>query len=162
MASEYFWQRMAEIDAELAAKRLSPEEEMAKERAFAAAVNRPMKAQALKEAQDRGPVYYHGGPRGLRTILPSSQTGVRSHAAEISKICRRDRVYVTTDFSAALLYAACHDRGVVYEVMPDGVLEPDPDCSEPGLSWECRAAAVTRVHKPKGKHLRMARKAILA
>lgn len=107
-------------------------------------------------------VYYHGGPRGLRTILPSSQTGVRSHAAEISKICRRDRVYVTTDFSAALLYAACHDRGVVYEVMPDGVLEPDPDCSEPGLSWECRAAAVIRVHKPKGKHLRMARKAILA
>lgn len=108
------------------------------------------------------PHYYHGGPRGLRTILPPKETGARSYAADLSTVCRRDRVYVTTDFGAALLYAACHERGAVYEVRPVGELLPDPDCSLPGLSWECRGATVVRVHKPKGKHMRMARKAILS
>lgn len=106
--------------------------------------------------------FYHGGPRGLRKILPSATTGTRSFTADMSRVCRRDRVYVTTDFSAALLYAACHEQGVIYEVCPVGELTPDIDCRQPGLSFECDFAEIVRVHKPKGKHLRMARKAILS
>lgn len=107
------------------------------------------------------PTFYHGGPRGLRKILPSATTGARSHTADLSPVCRRDRVYVTTDFGAAILYAACHEDSAVYEVRPVGEMVADCDCIQPGLSWECEAAEIVRVHKPKGKLLRMARKAIL-
>ena len=107
-------------------------------------------------------IFYHGGPRGLHKILPSGETGSRSYAADLSPVCRRDRVYVTTDFSAAILYAACHERGVVYEVRPTGGLTADPDCSAAGLSWECAAAEIVRTHKLTGKQLRMARKVILS
>lgn len=106
--------------------------------------------------------FYHGGPRGLRKILPSVETGARSQAADLSRVCRRDRVYVTTEFAAAILYAAAFEKGAVYEVKPLGDLIADPDCTADGLSWECSAAEIIRVHKPTGKTLRMARKALLA
>lgn len=112
-------------------------------------------------ARLNSPVFYHGGPRGLKKILPSGTTGTRSYAADLSDVCRRDRVYVTADFGAAVLYAACHERGVVYEVNPVGEMTEDRDCTSAGLSWECEAADIVRVHKPKGKMLRTARKAIL-
>lgn len=109
------------------------------------------------------PKYYHGGPRGLRRILPPDKTGARSYAAEIAPtVCCRKSVYVTTDFVAAAMYAACFEKGVVYEVIPHGELRPDPDCSEPGLSFACDGADVLYVHKLTGKQLRIARKALVA
>lgn len=37
--------------------------------------------------------FFHGGPRGLRQILPPSVTGARScasYGAEAARVCRRD------------------------------------------------------------------------
>lgn len=97
--------------------------------------------------QDRK--YYHGGPRGIwpRKILPPEITDAPS-TAEFGAhgICRRDRVYVTTSYEAAQVFASfCPGgRGAVYEVLPIGELEDDPDCTVPGLSYCCRAARIVR------------------
>jgi len=107
--------------------------------------------------------FYHGGPRGLRMILPPETTGARSIAAEInSRVCSRSRIYVTTDYAAAVMYASVVERGTVYEVRPVGPIEHDPDCSTIGLSYQCLAAKITRELRPKGKHLKLARKAVAA
>lgn len=107
--------------------------------------------------------FWHGGPRGLRQILPSARTGKRSIAAEIAPgVCLRSMVYVTTDYNAALLYASVIENGTVYKVEPVGALEPDPDCRQPGLSYQCLAARVLCEVRPKGKHLKLARKAVAA
>lgn len=98
--------------------------------------------------------YFHGGAPGLRMILPSSKTGAPSNADYGAEgICRRDRVYIVTSFSAAAMYAALHPsgRGVVYEVEPIGALEPDPDFI-PGegceiQSLQCESARVLRKFK---------------
>lgn len=83
--------------------------------------------------------FYHGGPKGLKTILPPSRSGAKSSAryGEIFKICKTSKVYVTTEYAAAAMYASCHRKGSIYEVEPIGKLEHDPDCSEPGVSFEC-------------------------
>ncbi len=91
--------------------------------------------------------FYHGGPSGLKWILPSATTGAKAcgdFTPEAAKVCRRDRVYVTTSKDAALLYAVTHERGVVYEVVPLGELEPDVDCDDPELSFCCEKARVVR------------------
>ncbi len=108
-----------------------------------------------------GPAYWHGGQRGLRLgerILPPSVTRVRLTTQEYARRAgldlpaRPDRVYVTTSRDAALLYAALHpSRGWVYQVAPDGELEPDPDCSTPGLSFACPSARIVRVMKVRGR-----------
>lgn len=90
--------------------------------------------------------YYHGGPPGLKSfdkILPSSVTGANS-TADYNDVCRRDRVYVTTSIEHATVFAAMHPsrRGCVYRVKPLGKIVADPDCNEPGLSWECEYATV--------------------
>lgn len=109
-------------------------------------------------------IYYHGGPPGRDkgdALLPPCETGAPSlsefGAAEFH---RTDRVYLTTSYAAALLYACCWEGGVVYRCQPAGELEPDPDCTEAGLSWQCRQALVKEVIKPKGKELKKARKAM--
>lgn len=92
--------------------------------------------------------YYHGGAPGLRgKLLPPDETGAPSLSAYDSRqFCRMDRVYLTTDPHAALIYAASHPSGtgVVYEVEPIGEVEPDPDCNEPGLSFMAPAARIIR------------------
>jgi hypothetical protein len=56
---------------------------------------------------------------------------------------RRDRVYVATQYEAAALFAALFpDGGWVYRVLPEGPLEPDPDCTDPELSLACPRALV--------------------
>jgi rifampin ADP-ribosylating transferase len=99
--------------------------------------------------QNRGPRYFHGGPAGLAEILPPTRTGVPSAAKfGAAHVCREDRVYITTDEKAAALFGALAPvRGdvVVYEVEPIGEIAPDPDCNEPGLSWECESARIVRV-----------------
>ena len=102
---------------------------------------------------ERKPLY-HGGVRGLvvgRMLRPPSMTGARSLADYgAGGVCRRDRVYLTTDAEAAHVYAALWTDGsvtggAVYEVEAMPPLEPDPDCLEPGLSYACPQARIIRV-----------------
>lgn len=89
--------------------------------------------------------YYHGGPPGLTKIMPPSITGATGLSPYgTNHVSRRDRVYITTDFYAAALYAVGDPsrNGVVYEVEPVYPLEDDPDCTEPGMSYACRGARV--------------------
>lgn len=102
--------------------------------------------------------YWHGGQAGLRpgqSILPPRLTGARAtllataRAAGMETPARDDVVYVTTDYAAALLYAVMHPSGgAVYLVEPRGELRPDPDCSVPGLSYECDRATIRRAYRP--------------
>jgi len=105
-----------------------------------------------------GTRYYHGGPAGRRLldwILPPSVTGAVStqdvgpdslrYAA--ASVHRRDRVYVTPNRTAALMFAAGHRNPTVYEVVPDGPLEADLDCSDPTLSFACARAQVVRIER---------------
>lgn len=97
--------------------------------------------------------YYHGGVRGLKKgdkIQPPTITGnstLLQYARELSPDGpqREDRVYLTTDKKAARLYASVMPRGDVYEVIPDGELEDDPDCKVVGLSYQCTSATIKRV-----------------
>lgn len=111
------------------------------------------------------PRYYHGGPKGLREVLPPCLTGAPSSASYgAAAVCRRDRVYVTTSLEAAIGFASLappSGDGAVYEVEP---LNPadDPDCSFPGLSYEAgRARIIRRVSIP-GKTLKLARKLMVS
>lgn len=108
--------------------------------------------------------YFHGGNRGLRVgdfILPPATTGRASTSDLIANnVHRRDRVYVTPDVGGASLYASVQPLPTVYEVVPEGALEPDPDCSDPGLSFACPRAKIIAVHKVPGKVIKKARKAL--
>ena len=95
-------------------------------------------------------------------ILPASATGAESTSILTGSrgIHDPNKVYVTTSFEAAVMFAAGHDHGCVYEVSPVNP-RPDPDCSELGLAWECDSAAVIRRHRIRGKALKLARRALL-
>lgn len=78
---------------------------------------------------------YHGGRRrldgrGRGLILPPARTGVKTTADYgAGHVCRRDRVYLTTDLDAARFFALMAEPGGgdVYLVEAVGELEPDPD-----------------------------------
>ncbi|WP_434029045.1 NAD(+)--rifampin ADP-ribosyltransferase [[Pseudomonas] boreopolis] len=110
-------------------------------------------------------IYYHGGARGRARgafLLPPSTTGAPSLSQYgAAGVHRTDRVYITTSFEAALLYAAANRKGLVYEVEPLGELEHDPDCTVPGLSFQCERARVLRVIKPHPRQLQAATAALL-
>lgn len=109
--------------------------------------------------------YYHGGVRRLKAgdrILPPDQTGARSMAdldtapddmrAQLARVHRTDRVYLTTDPAAARMYAAFYPGGdarrggTVYRVEPEGEIEPDPDyLPDDGGSIACPSARVVAV-----------------
>lgn len=112
-----------------------------------------------EEADDSEKVFYHGGLPGRTRVsfhLPPSFTKVRSMSELGSAgIHRKDRVYVTTCFDAALMFACAWRHGVVYQV------EPDPDCNMPGLSWQGEKVRVRRIIKPKSADLEMARVALI-
>jgi hypothetical protein len=99
-------------------------------------------------------VYYHGGKPGLKRgmfVLPPTITGARSASDYgAAHVHRRDRVYIATSPEAAAIWAALHpsDHGTVYQVEPDGALEPDPDWDgDDGVSWQCERARVVKVHR---------------
>ncbi|MFD2235919.1 hypothetical protein [Aureimonas populi] len=122
---------------------------------------RPCWGEGMSGRAEAPVTYWHGGPRGLREILPPIKTGKRSIAAELDPAaCLRSKVYVTTEYGAAVLYASVIDKGTVYRVEPVGEVEHDPDCRQLGLSYQCDAARVICEVRPKGKHLRLARKAL--
>ncbi len=112
--------------------------------------------------------YWHGGVPGLKpgdVLVPPEVSGVSDALSEYREmfgvdpaLLRRDRVYVATDRQVARAYAAFRPSGSLYEVRPEGVLEPDPDCSVDGLSWQCERAVVVSVVDPlvwfRGRPLR--------
>jgi hypothetical protein len=96
-------------------------------------------------------VYFHGGPWGLRQgdfILPPEETGAKSCSDLNLKIPknphRKDRVYLAATMDAAFMFGAQAPwrEVAVYAVIPWKELEPDPDCSEPGLSFQCERAKI--------------------
>jgi hypothetical protein len=100
--------------------------------------------------------FFHGGTPGLRVgdrVLPPLSTGAPSAADYgAGHVCRRDRVYLGSTPAVAVIYAAMHPThaGVVYEVVPDGPVEPDPDwIGEPGMSVQAPAATIIRVIDPE-------------
>jgi hypothetical protein len=113
--------------------------------------------------------YFHVGFPGLNPgdwVSPSATTGVPSTADYgAAKVCRRDRVYITADMAAAILFAAGHQsgKGVIYEVDPFGeIIEHDPDCDLPGLSFQCEKARVLRVIHLSNKTRKRALRALVA
>ncbi len=109
-----------------------------------------------------GIIYYHGGrpgrARGAYLLPPSITRAPSLSEYGAAGVHRRDRVYMTTSIEAAALYAAGWPKGVIYECEPIGALEPDPDCTEPGLSYQCERARVLRLIKVPNQmiaHIRM-------
>jgi hypothetical protein len=110
--------------------------------------------------------YYHGGQAGLRVgafILPPSETSALNtlyqHGTAV--VARRDRVYVTTSYPAAVMFAALHPSGGgIYEVEPMGEMTPDPDCDWPGMSWECERARIVIARGVSNKTRRKVLKAV--
>jgi len=114
--------------------------------------------------------YFHGGKRGLAVggyILPPSTTKVLSAPDFVAMggVHRRDRVYVTTDLVAAQLYAVSNSgagqKPTVYEVAPEGDLEPDPDCRHAERSYACEKAKIIAIHNVPGKLIKKARRVLL-
>lgn len=100
---------------------------------------------------------WHGGVPGMKagsTLLPPDLTGAQSLSeyrqmvGAGADVLRTDRVFVAADREVARAYAALKPNGALYEVRPLGELEEDPDCTVPGLSWQCRAAVVVSVVDP--------------
>jgi MOSC domain-containing protein YiiM len=57
---------------------------------------------------------------------------------------RPDRVYLATSLRVAQLWAVCHPAGGgLYRVLPEGVLEADPNPElGAGVSWQCERARI--------------------
>jgi hypothetical protein len=99
---------------------------------------------------------FHGGQFGLcpgQMLLPPCESGAtntllaQAVKAGLSTPARADAVYVTSSFDAALMYAALHPSGgAVYVVRAIGELRADPDCDQPGLSFECERAVIIHAH----------------
>lgn len=112
--------------------------------------------------------WFHGGVRGLEPggkILPPSVTGAKSIADlnteddlsdRVARVHRADRVYAARDLMQARMFASLAPVGTkrlggdLYEVTPDGDVEPDPDwLGSPGGSVCCPSATVVRVVERK-------------
>jgi protein gp37 len=100
--------------------------------------------------------YYHGGKPRMKEgayLLPPSKTGkstLLQYAKQIDPNCvqRADRVYLTTDYMSALMFAMGYPNGEVYRAIPDLPLEEDPDCTEKGLSFQTPQALITSMSAP--------------
>lgn len=106
--------------------------------------------------------YYHGGPRGLRKILPQGVTQAVGQKHYGNNVTKADKVYITTDPIAAAMYASMHIKGSVYEVLPEGELVHDPDCFQNGLAYECDRAHVVKEIRLKPSEARGMRNIIMS
>jgi hypothetical protein len=89
-------------------------------------------------------IYYHGGIAGIKDfILPPIETRKVSSSL-YGAPARKDMVYLTTNFTAAKMFASLQPSNnvSVYEVEPIGELQHDIDCFEKGLSFECSKAKI--------------------
>jgi hypothetical protein len=118
--------------------------------------------------------WYHGSgklPKGA-DILPPTVTGAPCGADMVSdelghdtSHVRRDKIHVVNEFDVAVMYACVHGRDAwVYEVLPVGELEPDPDYTPakcdplscetgPTVSMMCDSATIVRRLKPSNERI---------
>lgn len=110
-------------------------------------------------------VYYHGGRANLQRgafLLPPTITKAASCSEfGAAGVHRKDRVYITTSFDAAVMFAAGQRNGMVYQCEPIGAIEDDPDCSATGMSFQCERARITKVIKLSKNELEFARQVML-
>jgi hypothetical protein len=109
-------------------------------------------------------IYLHGGNRKLQVgdyLLPPDETGVVG-MSHLNPLCRRDRLYLTGSIEGARFFASAAPNPIVYEAVPEGEIEADPDCTEPGLSIACRKARIIALHKIPGKVIKKNRKRMLS
>lgn len=100
--------------------------------------------------------YYHGGKPKMKEesyLLPPSETGKPtllqySRQIDPNGVQQEDRVYLTTDYSTARLYAMGYPNGGTYRAIPDLPLEDDPDCLEKGLSFQTPQARIVSMNTP--------------
>ena len=90
-------------------------------------------------------------------LLPPAETGVFG-MSNLNPLCRNDRVYLTRSIDGARFFASAAPNPVVYEAVPEGEIESDPDCTEPDLSIACRKARIIALHKIPGKVIKKSRK----
>ena len=108
--------------------------------------------------------YFHGGNRKLQVgdyLLPPVETGVVG-MSNSNPLCRNDRVYLTRSIDGARFFASAAQNPIVYEAVPEGEVEPDPDCQVPGISVACQKARVIALHKIPGKVIKKNKKLMLA
>jgi hypothetical protein len=84
----------------------------------------------------------------MATGAQHTLTGTALELGASEDHARQDVVYVTSGREVARVYAALAPDGGLYEVLPDGPMEEDPDCMLPGVSFTCRYAVVDRVVDP--------------
>jgi hypothetical protein len=111
--------------------------------------------------------YFHGGNKGLRVgeyLLPPATTKALSTSDLVNTHGnhRTDRVYVTTDFRDAQMYAAPNRKPVVYEVELEGSVEDDPDSTLSGRSYACEKAKIISIYKVPGKVINKVRQVALS
>jgi rifampin ADP-ribosylating transferase len=113
--------------------------------------------------ESKGQKFYHGGRKGMRRgqfILSPVITGAKSLREFGNHLTDKTKVYVTTEYNAALLYAA-GVNGCVYEVSPIGDLNHDPDCLTEGLSFACDRAQIVKVHSVSRRTIEMCQEVLL-
>lgn len=103
-------------------------------------------------------IWLHGGVPCMKVgdvLLPPTETAqatllrtMDEFAAETGQDVghvRRDKVYCCRDRADATMFAGTYPHGGVYVVVPQGVVEHDPDCYEMGASVQCDRAVIVQV-----------------
>jgi hypothetical protein len=76
-------------------------------------------------------------------ILPPNDTG-KDNMIGLNPLQKKDRVYVTKEIAGAMWFASRSDSPMVYEVTPEGGL--DPDHKRKGISVACPKAKIIALH----------------
>jgi len=104
------------------------------------------------ERRARPPRYFHGGAPGRRKgqrLLPPDESQERSARSNLDPSerghIRTDRVFLSEHRGDAKFFArTIPGGGSVYEVLPEGEVEPDPDCDGHACGWWQAPAAIVR------------------
>lgn len=96
--------------------------------------------------------YFHGGAPGRRKgerVVPPGESGEQSARANLDPSerahIRTDRVFISEHRWDAKFFArTIPGGGSVYEVVPEGEVEPDPDCDGHACGWWQAPAAIVR------------------
>ena len=105
------------------------------------------------EHDPRNKRLFHGGADGLKVgeyILPPKDTG-NDNMGGRNPLRREDRVYLTKSIGDAWCFASASNKPRVYEVIPTGELEDDPDIKTKGISFACPKAKIIALYdEPPG------------
>lgn len=96
--------------------------------------------------------YFHGGAPGRRKgerVVSPDESGQQSARLNLDPSdrshIRTDRVFISEHRGDAKFFArTIPGGGAVYEVVPEGEVEPDPDCDGHACGWWQAPAAIVR------------------